>query len=42
MLTSIRFILSISIAFDFEVEYMDVKEKFLHGDLEGEIYMNQP
>ena len=38
---SIRFLLSIAIAFDLEVEQMDVKETFLHGDLEEEIYMKQ-
>jgi hypothetical protein len=41
-LTSIRFMLSVVIAFDFEVEQMDVKTTFLHGDLEEEIYMKQP
>jgi hypothetical protein len=41
-LTSIRFILSIFVAFDFEVEQMDVKTTFLHGDLEEEIYMKHP
>jgi hypothetical protein len=41
-LTSIRFLLSIVVAFDFEVEKMDVKITFLHGDLEEEIYMKQP
>jgi hypothetical protein len=41
-LTSIRFILSIAAAFDLEVEQMDVKTTFLHGDLEEEIYMKQP
>jgi hypothetical protein len=41
-LTSIRFILSVVVAFDFEVEQMDVKTTFLHGDLEEEIYMKQP
>jgi hypothetical protein len=41
-LTSIRFILSIVVAFDLEVEQMDVKTTFLHGDLEEEIYMKQP
>jgi hypothetical protein len=41
-LTSIIFMLSIAAAFDFEVEHMDVKSKFLHGDLEEEIYMKQP
>jgi hypothetical protein len=33
-LTSIRFILSIVVAFDLEVEQMDVKIEFLHEDLE--------
>jgi hypothetical protein len=40
-LTSIRFFLSV-VAFDFEVEQMDVKTAFLHGNLEEEIYMKQP
>jgi hypothetical protein len=34
MLTSIRFFLSVVAAFDFEVEQMDVKTTFLHGDIE--------
>eukprot|EP00253_Pinus_taeda_P029575 PITA_29575 len=38
---SIRLLLSIAAAFDFEVEQMDVKTTFLHGDLEEEIYMKQ-
>jgi hypothetical protein len=33
-LTSIRFLLSIAAAFDLEVEQMNVKTTFLHGDLE--------
>jgi hypothetical protein len=41
-LTSIIFILSIVVAFDLEVEQMDVKTTFLHGDMEEEIYMKQP
>jgi hypothetical protein len=41
-LTSIRFILYIVAAFDLEMEEMDVKSTFLHGDLEEEIYMKQP
>eukprot|EP00253_Pinus_taeda_P010519 PITA_10519 len=40
--TSIRLLLSVAAAFDFEVEQMDVKRAFLHGDLEEEIYMKQP
>jgi hypothetical protein len=41
-LTSIRFLLSVVVAFDLEVEHVDVKTTFLHGDLEKEIYMKQP
>jgi hypothetical protein len=38
-LISIRFFLSVVVAFDFEVEQMDAKTTFLHGDVEEEIYM---
>eukprot|EP00253_Pinus_taeda_P025461 PITA_25461 len=38
----VRLLLSVVVAFDFEVEQMDVKVTFLHGDLEEEIYMKQP
>jgi hypothetical protein len=41
-LTSIRFMLSVVVAFDFEIEQMDVKTAFLHGYLEEEIFMKQP
>jgi hypothetical protein len=37
-LTSIR---SVVVAFDFEVEQMDVKATFLHGDLEEEIFIKK-
>jgi hypothetical protein len=40
--TSIRFLLFVVVAFDFQVEHMDVKTTFLHGDMEEEIYMKQP
>ena len=40
-LTSIRFLLSLVIAFDPELEQMDVKTTFLHGDLDEEIYLKQ-
>ena len=40
--TSIRLFLYVVVAFDFEVEQMDVKTTFLHVDLEKEIYMKQP
>jgi hypothetical protein len=33
-LISIRFILSVFVSFNFEVEQLDVKKKFLRGDLE--------
>eukprot|EP00253_Pinus_taeda_P029393 PITA_29393 len=39
---SIRLLLYVVVAFDFEVEQMDVETSFLHGDLEVEIYMKQP
>jgi hypothetical protein len=39
-LNSIRFILSV-VVFYFEVEHMDLKTTFVHGDLEEEIYMKQ-
>ena len=40
-LASVRLLLSVVAAFDFEVEQMDVKTTFLHGDLEEEIYMKK-
>ena len=41
-MSSIRTMLSLAATLDFEVEQMDVKTAFLHGDLEEEIYMKQP
>ena len=41
-LTSIRVLMSLATTFDLEIEKMDVKTTFLHGDLEEEIYMKQP
>jgi hypothetical protein len=38
-LTSIIFMLFVVVAFDFELEHMDVKTSLLHWDLEEEIYM---
>ena len=40
--TSIRLLLSLVVAFDLEIEQMDVNTTFLHLDLEEEIYMKQP
>ena len=39
-MTSIRTVLSIAASMDLEVEQLDVKTTFLHGDLEEEIYMH--
>jgi hypothetical protein len=39
--TSIRVMLAIVGLFDLELEQLDVKTAFLHGDLD-EIYMTQP
>ena len=41
-MTSIRTVLGLAASLDLEVEQMDVKTAFLHGDLEEEIYMEQP
>jgi hypothetical protein len=41
-MTSIRTILSLVAVEDFHLEQLDVKIDFLHGDLEEEIYMQQP
>ncbi|GJY08070.1 isochorismate synthase, chloroplastic [Tanacetum coccineum] len=41
-ITSIRMILAIAALRKLEVHQIDVKKAFLNGDLEEEIYMNQP
>ena len=40
--TSIRVLLSLVATKDLELEQLDVKTAFLHGDLEEQIYMKQP
>jgi hypothetical protein len=41
-MTSIRTILSLVAVEDLHLEQLDVNTTFLHGDLEEEIYMQQP
>eukprot|EP00253_Pinus_taeda_P024807 PITA_24807 len=41
-MNSIKTILSLVVAEDLHLEYLDVKTTFLHGDLEEEIYMQKP
>ena len=41
-MTSIRVVLGLAASLDLEIEQMDVKTAFLHGNLEEEIYMEQP
>ena len=40
--TSIRLIIAFAAFYDLEIHQMDVKTAFLNGDLEEEIYMEQP
>ena len=40
--TLIRVLMSIVAQFDWELEQLDVKTAFLHGDLEEKILMTQP
>jgi hypothetical protein len=40
-MTSIRMLLALATTYDLEVEQMDVKTTFLHGDLKEEIFMEQ-
>ncbi|KAH9308971.1 hypothetical protein KI387_036882, partial [Taxus chinensis] len=41
-MTSIRLTLAITAVNRWKVHQMDAKSAFLHGDLEEEIYMEQP
>ena len=41
-MNSIRLVLSLVALHNWEVHQMDVKSAFLHGDLQEEIYMEQP
>ena len=41
-LTSVRILFSVVASENLHLEQMDVKTVFLHGDLDKEIYMEQP
>ena len=41
-LVSIRIVLALVAVLDLELEQLDVKTTFLHGDLDEEIFMEQP
>ncbi|KAL6323545.1 hypothetical protein AAG906_039125 [Vitis piasezkii] len=41
-MSSIRVVLGLAASLDLEIQQMDVKIAFLHGDLDKEIYMEQP
>ena len=41
-ITSIRLLIAIATIFYLKIHQIDVKTAFLNGDLEKEIYMNQP
>jgi hypothetical protein len=40
--TSLRAVLALVAYYDMALEQMDLKTSFLHGDLEEQIYMEQP
>ncbi|GKC46671.1 retrovirus-related pol polyprotein from transposon TNT 1-94 [Tanacetum coccineum] len=41
-MSSVRVVLGLAASMDLEVQQLDVKTSLLHGDLEEEIYMDQP
>ena len=41
-MSSIRVVLGLAASLDLGIEQMDVKTAFFHGDLDKEIYMEQP
>ena len=40
--TSIRLFISLTASYDWDLHQLDIKNVFLHGDLQEEIYMEQP
>ena len=41
-MNTVRILLSLAVNFDWELQQYDVKNVFLHGELEEEIYMSIP
>jgi ATP-binding cassette subfamily B (MDR/TAP) protein 1 len=39
---TIRLVLGMAATWDLELEKLDVKTTFLHGDIDEELYMEQP
>ena len=41
-MTSVRVVLGLAVSLNLEIDQLDVKTAFLHGDVEEEIYMVHP
>ena len=41
-LTSVRLFISLAASYDWDLHQLDIKNVFLHGDLQEEVYMEQP
>ena len=41
-LTSVRLFISLAASYDWDLHQLDIRNAFLHGDLQEEVYMEQP
>ena len=41
-MTSVRFFISLVATYNWDLHQLDIKNVFLHGDLQEEVYMEQP
>ena len=41
-MASVRLFISLSATYNWDLHYLDIKNVFLHGDLQKEVYMEQP
>ena len=41
-LTSVRLFISLIASYDWDLHELDIRNAFLHGDLQNEVYMEQP